>query len=424
MKTRYVLVFGSNMGDRKKNIDLAIQYLQKEIQFIKHSSVLETDAILSHETFKNMNVFLNQGALIESALHPPELLGLCKKVEKLVGRKKRERYGRREIDIDIVWWSQGDYHTADLTIPHEFNGGRYWVRKILNELVVIENNTKGNNMEKNNAEQKKMYEGKPIHTIHDFTKKKSSGEKITMLTCYDYTSAKLLARTSLDTILVGDSMANVMQGADTTLSVTVDDVIYHSKAVRRGFPDIFITADMPFLSYQVSDEQAVQNGGRILKESGVNAVKIEGGENFASTVKALTRASIPVMGHLGLTPQSYHSLGGYKVQARDQLAQDFLLGDARVLQDAGAFALVLEMVPHELAKLVATELDIPVIGIGAGNDCDGQVLVFQDMLGMNTDFSPKFVRRFANLSKQIPEAVESYCEHVRGGTFPSQDEQY
>lgn len=409
MSNNYLLVLGANLSDPQKNIENALQFLQSQkIKIIKRSSMLNTKALLSH----NAPDFINQGIVVETNLLPPQLLAELKSIEKKVGRKKRERYGAREIDIDIVWWSGGSYHSKDLQIPHVANLGRYWVRQIFNELIPQEVTM----AQKNTS--------KPIYKIQDFAQRKATKEKITMLTCYDYLSAKLLSRSSIDTLLVGDSLSNVMQGVPNTLSVTVDEIIYHSKAVRRGYPDIFVTADLPFLSYQSSDAQAVENAGRILKESNVNAVKLEGGSEFASTIKALTRASIPVMGHLGLTPQSYHSLGGYRVQAKEQDEQEKLLADALALQEAGAFAVVLELVPAQLAKEVSESLSIPTIGIGAGNSCDGQVLVWHDMLGLNLDFSPKFVRNFANLADHIAEGVEQYCQEVRTQNFPNNSESY
>lgn len=409
MLHNYLLVLGSNLGEPKKNIDLALKLLQEQqIKIIKKSSLLKTKAILTTAAHS----FLNQGIVVKTSLLPLQLLLLLKSIEKKVGRKKRERYGAREIDIDIVWWSGGSYQSQDLQIPHVANLGRYWVRQIFNELIPLEVTM----AEKNTS--------KPIYKIQDFMQKKITQEKITMLTCYDYLSAKLLSRSSIDTILVGDSLSSVMQGMPNTLSVTVDEIIYHSKAVRRGYPDIFITADLPFLSYQTSDVQAVENAGRILKESNANAVKIEGGSAFASTIEALVRASIPVMGHLGLTPQSYHSLGGYRVQAKEKDEQEKLLADALALQEAGAFALVLELVPAQLAKQVTESLSIPTIGIGAGSFCDGQVLVWHDMLGINPDFSPKFVRNFANLAEHIGTGVEQYCQEVRAQSFPLDSESY
>lgn len=425
-KEKYVLVLGSNLEDREKFIASAQQELKKnDIVILDTTPLISSMAILS----SNSPPYKNQGLLVECGHKPDELLIICKNIEKKIGRKKRERYAAREIDIDIVWWSRGKYQTPTLQIPHVFNGGRYWVRKILNQLldldeafVYIKNTTSLNKT--NEIKGKKMHEEKPIYTIHDFRDKKKLNQKITMLTCYDYITAKLLARTSLDTILVGDSLANVFQGAANTLAVTLEEIIYHAKAVRKGFPDIFITADLPYLSYQVSDTLAVENAGRILKESGANAVKLEGGQDFVSTVHALQRASIPVMGHIGLTPQSYHMLGGYRVQGKGIEEQKKLFDDALVLQEAGVFALVLEMVPLPLARELSQKLHIPTIGIGAGNACDGQVLVIQDMLGMNPDFSPRFVRRFGNLAEQIIEAAENYCQEVRTQNFPNESEHY
>ena len=216
-----------------------------------------------------------------------------------------------------------------------------------------------------------------------FRKKKLSGEKITMFTCYDYSSAKLLSETDLDVILVGDSLGNVIQGLDNTMPVTIEDMIYHTRAVRRALPDIFIVTDLPFLSYHVSKEDTVRNAGKIMKESGANAVKLEGGAEIIDSVKALIAAKIPVMGHLGLTPQSFQVFGGFKVQGKDYNTAKRIIEDALLLESAGVFAIVLEGVPEKLATLISKMLKIPTIGIGAGNNTDGQVLVFQDALGIN-----------------------------------------
>lgn len=257
-----------------------------------------------------------------------------------------------------------------------------------------------------------------INNINDFRKMKEAGEKISMLTCYDYTFARLLDQSCVDTLLIGDSLGNVYAGYENTLPVEVDDIIYHSRAVRRGAPDKFIIADLPYLSYQVSDEEAVRNAGLIIKQSNVDAVKLEGGIEFCSTVRALVRASIPVVGHLGLVPQSVHKFGGYFVQGRGEEASAKLLNDALELEKAGAFALVLEKVPEELAQRVTKELSIPVIGIGAGRYCDGQVLVITDLLGLDESFNPKFLKKYANLSETTINAVNGYSDEVKKGVFP------
>ena len=253
---------------------------------------------------------------------------------------------------------------------------------------------------------------------------KKNGRKIVCITAYDFTMARLVEQAGIDLILVGDSLGNVIQGLDTTLPVTIEDIIYHSRAVRRGIGRAHLVGDMPFLSYQVSPLDALRNAGRLMKEGAVQSVKLEGGREHAEAIRAMTNAGIPVMGHLGLTPQSIHKLGGYRVQGRDDESARRILEDAKILQEAGIYSLVLECVPDRLAGEITHSLDIPTIGIGAGADCDGQILVLQDMLGLNADFKPKFVRRFAELGEETVSALESYAEAVKGGTFPSADETF
>ncbi len=260
--------------------------------------------------------------------------------------------------------------------------------------------------------------------ISIFAKKKASGDKITMMTCYDYSMAKIVEQAGIDAILVGDSLGMVMQGNSDTLSVTVDDIIYHTKAVRKGAPTRFIVADMPYLSYQISPEDAVRNAGRILKESGANAVKVEGGKEIVTSVKAMIAAKIPVMGHLGLTPQSVNVMGGYKVQGKTEEAALQLLDDAFRLQEAGVFSITLECVPHELAKIVEQQLNIPVIGIGCGSDVSGQVLVIQDALGLNTGKTAKFVKKYADLASIMQNAVANYIKEVQNQQFPEATHTY
>lgn len=257
-----------------------------------------------------------------------------------------------------------------------------------------------------------------------FRKKKLSGEKITMFTCYDYSSAKLLSETDLDVILVGDSLGNVIQGLDNTMPVTIEDMIYHTRAVRRALPDIFIVTDLPFLSYHVSKEDTVRNAGKIMKESGTNAVKLEGGAEIIDSVKALIAAKIPVMGHLGLTPQSFQVFGGFKVQGKDYNTAKRIIEDALLLESVGVFAIVLEGVPEKLATLISKMLKIPTIGIGAGNNTDGQVLVFQDALGINQGKLPRFVKQFSNAGQEIINGVKSYIDEVRNKTFPTEEHTY
>jgi 3-methyl-2-oxobutanoate hydroxymethyltransferase len=248
---------------------------------------------------------------------------------------------------------------------------------------------------------------------------KQRGEKIAALTAYDYLFARLLDRCGVEIVLVGDSLAHVVMGLDTTLPVTLEEMIHHARAVRRGVQRAMVVVDMPFLSYQVSVEDALRNAGRVIKETEATAVKVEGGSpQMADTVAALVQAGIPVMGHLGYTPQSVHALGGARVQGREPSGRDRLLQEARRLQDAGAFSVVLELVPGSLADEVTAALEVPTIGIGAGVGCDGQVLVLPDMLGLNPGFAPRFLRRFAELDEQAAAAVTDYVAAVRGGEYP------
>lgn len=253
---------------------------------------------------------------------------------------------------------------------------------------------------------------------------KQSGEKIAMLTGYDYMTAKLLDDAGIDVILVGDSVANVFQGLETTIPVTLDEIIYHTKVVRRAVHRAMLVADMPFMSYQVNTEEAVRNCGRVLKESGAEAVKMEGGRRIEPLVRQLTEIGIPVMGHLGLTPQSIYKFGTYEVRATQTQEAEQLLEDAKILEAAGVFGIVLEKIPSELAIEVTKNVRCATIGIGAGPGCDGQVLVTNDMLGMNEQFHPRFVRTYANLAKTMREAFQTYITDVKANTFPSENEGY
>lgn len=257
-------------------------------------------------------------------------------------------------------------------------------------------------------------------TAVTFLDHKQKGEKISMLTAYDYSTAKLVDQAGIDGILVGDSLGNVMLGYEDTLSVTVEDMIHHGAAVARGVKNALVVIDMPFLSYQTSVYDAVKNAGRLVKEGHAGAVKLEGGKEFAPQIRAITAASIPVMGHLGLTPQSIHTLGGYRVQGKTEAAAQKLLEDALAVQEAGAFALTLECVPAKLAQLITQKLSIPTIGIGAGAGCDGQILVYQDMLGMFNDYTPKFVKRFAEVGEVMKNAFAEYNRQVKEGSYPDE----
>ncbi len=261
-------------------------------------------------------------------------------------------------------------------------------------------------------------------TIHTLKRFKQIGQKICMVTAYDATFAHILDQSGADVLLVGDSLGMVVQGHDSTLPVTMDQMVYHCAAVTRGARRAHVVGDMPFMSYQVSPQEAVRNAGRLVSEGGAGSVKLEGGAEFADTVRAIVRASIPVMGHLGLTPQSVHKMGGYVVQGRDEDQARRILDDALALEQAGAYALVLEGVPLELARTITQSLTIPTIGIGAGRYCDGQVLVCYDLLGMNPDFKPKFVKRYANMHGSITEAAGAFFAEVRQGAFPDEDHSF
>lgn len=262
------------------------------------------------------------------------------------------------------------------------------------------------------------------NTVVTFRQAKQNGEKLTMLTAYDYSTAKLIDEAGVNSILVGDSLGNVILGYEDTISVTMEDMIHHGAAVARGAKNALVVIDMPFMSYQSSVYDAVINAGRLMKEGRADAVKLEGGKEVCPQIEAITAAGIPVVAHLGLTPQSIHAFGGFKVQGKSEETARKLIEDARAIEKAGAFAVVLECVPAKLAEIVTKELQIPTIGIGAGNVCDGQVLVYQDMLGMFSDFTPKFVKHFANVGEVMKSAFKAYCEEVQAGTFPAKEHEY
>ena len=262
------------------------------------------------------------------------------------------------------------------------------------------------------------------NTTTSIMQMKNSGHKISMLTAYDYTTARLLDEAGVNTILVGDSLGNVILGYEDTISVTVEDMIHHSAAVARGAKNALVVTDLPFMSYQTSVYDAVVNAGRLMKEGRAGAVKLEGGKEVCPQIKAIVSAGIPVVAHLGLTPQSINTFGGFKVQGKTEAAAKKLIEDANAVEEAGAFLLVLECVPAKLAKLVTESINIPTIGIGAGAGCDGQVLVIYDMLGMFSDFKPKFVKHFANAGDMIREAVKTYIAEIDDGTFPAEEHCY
>lgn len=261
-------------------------------------------------------------------------------------------------------------------------------------------------------------------TTHKLQEMKRAGEKIAMLTAYDFTMARILDRAGIDILLVGDSASNVMAGHETTLPITLDQMIYHAASVIRAVERALVVVDLPFGSYQGNSKEALNSAIRIMKETGAHAVKLEGGEDIAESVSRIIRAGIPVMGHLGLMPQSIYKYGTYTVRAKEEKEAEQLLKDAKLLQEMGCFALVLEKIPAKLAKRVADELDIPVIGIGAGAGVDGQVLVVHDMLGMTYEFQPRFLRRYLNLYEEISTAIHAYVADVKSSDFPNEKEQY
>ncbi len=261
----------------------------------------------------------------------------------------------------------------------------------------------------------------PRKTVLDLLSMKASSHKIAMITAYDATMARLVDAAGVDMVLVGDSLGMVIQGREDTLSVTLEDMIYHGQCVDRGLSKAHLTIDMPFMSYQVSPQQALQSAGRLVKEGRAQSVKLEGGQRSAAAIQLIVEAGIPVVGHLGLTPQSVHAMGGFKVQGRGEVAAAQLLEDALCLQEAGAFCLVLEMVPAPLAAEISAALDIPTIGIGAGARCDGQVLVCNDLLGLDARFKPRFVKRYAELEDPIVAAIGAYVREVQAGAFPTRE---
>lgn len=262
------------------------------------------------------------------------------------------------------------------------------------------------------------------NTVTTFQKAKENGEKLTMLTAYDYSTAKLIDEAGINSILVGDSLGNVILGYEDTISVTMEDMIHHGAAVARGAENALVIIDMPFMSYQTSVYDALVNAGRLMKEGRADAVKLEGGTEVCPQIKAIVDAGIPVCAHIGLTPQSINAFGGFKVQGKNEMAAKKILEDAKAVEAAGAFAVVIEGVPSKIADIVTEQLRIPTIGIGAGKGCDGQVLVYQDMLGMFSDFTPKFVKRFANIGEVMKEAFSRYIEEVQKGEFPGKEHEY
>lgn len=265
---------------------------------------------------------------------------------------------------------------------------------------------------------------KKRRTIPDLQAMKASGEKIAVLTAYDYPFARIMDQAGIDIVLVGDSVGSVVSGYDNTLPVTMDEMVYHTRAVARSVTQALIVADMPFLSYQIDLTEARRNAGRLIKEGGAQAVKLEGGVHVAETIRAIVAMDIPVVGHIGLTPQSVHRMGGYRVQGREEAQANQLMADARAVADAGACAVVIEGIPAKLAGEISAELSIPTIGIGAGVECDGQVLVIHDILGLCEKYSPKFVKRYADVSGMIRQGVDDYIREVKDGSFPGPEHSF
>lgn len=262
------------------------------------------------------------------------------------------------------------------------------------------------------------------NTVATLAEMKARGEKISQLTCYDYTTARLIDEAGIDMILVGDSLGMTMQGYKDTLPVTLDEMIIYGRSVVRGCKRTFVVVDMPFMSYQISPAQALESAGRIMKETGASAVKLEGGKSVCEQIRAITEAGIPVVGHIGMTPQSVNAFGGFKVQGKGEENAKRVLEDALAVQEAGAFAVTLECVPPKLAALITKKLDIITIGIGASKECDGQVLVYQDMLGMSGDFVPKFARKFRDIGNEMKETFRAYDEEVKAATYPAEEHTY
>ena len=414
LEYEYILILGSNLGDRNLHLKRAIHEIRKCDLHIKSlTKTSETPPYL----IKTQDLFFNRGILIETNLSPLDVLQAIKKIEIKLGRLKIYRYGPRNIDIDIVWWSEGAYLSDRLCIPHIHNRSRPWVRDCIAELIPLAIDSASGIKYTDLA----LID---LRTISDFRRKKDKQEKITILTCYDYTMANLLSRTSLDAVLVGDSLSGVIQGKGNTINVSLRDMIYHARCVRKGLPDIFMVVDMPFMSYKISREQTLKNASKIIKETGCDALKVEGASQHLPFIESIIDAGIPVMGHLGLEPQMFLREGSHKLQLQREEEHVKLIEDAKKLENIGCFSIVLEMVPESLGKKLSSSLKIPIIGIGAGAHTDGQVLVIQDLLGMNPDFNPRFCRKYLHLAEEISQAIEEFCLDVRQSSFPSTEESF
>ena len=400
---RAFVALGSNLGDRAAQLDAARAALASlpGTRLAAASRVEETPPLGGMA----QPPYLNQMVLLETRLGPRELLEACQAIERAAGRTRTEHWGARTLDLDIVRYGGRRVAEPGLIIPHpELPNRDFWLR----ELAELESMSA---------------DARPL-TVPDLLAMKAAGRPIVMLTCYDAAFARLLEQADVDVLLVGDSLNQVLAGRDSTLSATLDQMIYHAASVRRGSGRTLVFVDLPFLTYQVSVAEAIRNAGRVLQESGAHGVKLEGGRPMAETVRALVDRGIPVLGHLGLTPQSVHALGGYRVQGRDASAAERLLADARALEEAGACGIVLELLPAALAQRISESLTIPTVGIGAGPGGDGQVLVLHDMLGLNEQFNPKFLKRYAELSDVVRAAVRSYADDVRGSRYPGAEHSF
>ena len=396
---RAFVALGSNLGDRAAHLANGRSALAAlpGTRLAAASRVEETAPLGGMD----QPPYLNQMVLLETRLGPRELLEACQAIEHAEGRHRTERWGARTLDLDIVRYGRRRVTEPGLIIPHpELPNRDFWLRELA-ELDLM------------------SADPRPL-TVPDLLAMKASGRRIVVLTCYDAAFARLLEQAEVDILLVGDSVNQVLAGRDSTLSATLDQMIYHAASVRRGSDRALVFVDLPFLTYQVSVPEAIRNAGRVLQESGAHGVKLEGGRRVAEQIRALTDAGIPVMGHVGFTPQSEHTLGGYRVQGRGSDAEE-VIADARAVAEAGAFAVVLEMVPGEVAKQITKELTIPTVGIGAGPDTDAQVLVWQDMAGLREGKAPRFVKRYADLSGTLTEAARQFGQEVRGGEFPAEE---
>ncbi|HLS47147.1 MAG TPA: 3-methyl-2-oxobutanoate hydroxymethyltransferase [Gemmatimonadales bacterium] len=395
------IALGSNLGDRAAHLAAARAGLGRlpGTRILGASRIEETAPLGGAD----QPAYLNQMVLLETALEPMDLLHACQAIERAAGRDRTRgrRWESRTLDLDIVRYGDRRVDEPGLMIPHPALPDRdFWQREIA-EL--------GSSMTQ-------APERAP-RSVLELTAMKAAGRRIVMLTCYDALFARLLHGPDVDVLLVGDSVNQALAGHPSTLNATLDQMIYHAASVRRG-TDALLFVDLPFLTYQVSVEDAIRNAGRVMQETGAHGVKLEGGAAMAPTVRALVERGMPVMGHLGLTPQSVNTLGGYRVQGRDADGAARLEADARALEEAGACAMVLELVPSALAARVTAAVRVPTIGIGAGPGCDGQVLVLHDMLGLNEGFSPKFLKRYGELGAAVREAAHAFADDVRTGRYP------